>query len=69
MTTHQQEPDGTWRPATPEAYHPGYDLERYGDGHWVLYRTTSGASVEAARGRTWFGMVGAYWWHRLRHPV
>jgi len=69
MSTQQQQPDGTWAPATPEPYHPGYDLERYDGGRWVLYRTTHSDSFEVASGSTWLGMVAAYWWHRLWHPI
>ena len=69
MPSFQQQPDGTWAPAVPLGYAPGYDIERSGDGRWVLYRTTTTASDEVAAGRTWLGMVAAYWWHRLRRPA
>jgi hypothetical protein len=68
MNVQQQRPDGSWGPAQPLGYQPGYDIERFNHGCWVLYRTTKTASVEVASGRTTVGMLLAYWWHRLRRP-
>lgn len=76
MTTQQQQPDGSWAPAQPLGYQSGYDIERYGGGRWVLYRTHAhhlpgrhGGSTEVARGRTTLGMLFAYFWRRLLRPV
>lgn len=69
MTAQRQQPDGSWAPAQPLGYHPGYDIERYGGGRWVLYRTTRDDSVEVAHGRTTPGMLFAYFWRRLLRPV
>lgn len=58
-----------WARAEPRGFHPGYDVERYGDGRWVIYRTTRDRSPEVARGRTTVGLLWAYWRRRLFQPV
>jgi hypothetical protein len=67
-TTQQQQPDGSWQPATPLGYQPGYDIERSGRA-WTLYRTTHTDSTEVAHGRTTIGMLAAYCWRRLLRPI
>jgi hypothetical protein len=68
MASQQQHPDGSWGPAQPLGYQPGYDVEHYGD-HWELFRTTRTDSVEVARGHSRIGLLFAYWWRRLLRPV
>jgi hypothetical protein len=66
--TQQQRPDGSWAPAVPLGYQPGYDIERTRLG-WTLYRTTREDSVKVASGRTTAGMILAYGWRRVLRPI
>jgi hypothetical protein len=68
VNAQQQQPDGSWAPAQPLGYQPGYDIERSGR-HWELFRTTRYDYTLVAQGTSTLAMIAAYTWHRLRHPV
>jgi hypothetical protein len=77
MTVSRQNPDGTWEPAEPLDFVPGYDAERYASGRWTVYRNVPhhadrkrlGGSAAVATGRTRLGLIFALTWRRLLKPV
>lgn len=60
MPVYQQHPDGSWGPAVPIPYAPGYDAEVDSYGDWQLYRDGD-ILVAAGRNKTKLGRSIAVW--------
>jgi hypothetical protein len=60
MPIYQQHPDGSWGPAVPLDYAPGYDAEISRLGDWQLYRDGDHL-VETGRHLTKFWRSFAIW--------